>query len=337
LGGEPLARMAGELPTLGRRLFADARLSRDSSISCATCHNPDHGFAEARPISRGIGANAPRRNAQSLLDVGRQYVLTWDGRLHTLEDQVEEAFTEDGDMGISIATAVARVGSDPSYVAQFRRVLGRAPDAQGIAKAISEFERTLRAAPSRFDCFLFFGDSTALTASERRGWDMFTSRKAGCSGCHSPFEPDPPRLGIAWFSDRRFHNLGVGFADGSMSDSGRAKVSRRSADLGAFRTPSLRNVALTPPYMHDGSLTSLEAVVAFYVRGGVPNARIDAIMIPRAISLPESEDLVAFLRALTSISTTSRPSEASTRAGSRAADPATSQASARTCSSKLAG
>jgi cytochrome c peroxidase len=299
-----------ELTQLGRRLFGDIRLSRDSTISCATCHNPDHGFAEPRPESRGIGANSPRRNAQSLLDVGRQHLLTWDGRLRTLEQQVHEAFTVEGDMGISLEEAAERVRTDAGYTTQFRRALNSQPNAVGIAAAIAEFERTLSSGLSRFDCFLFFKDSTALSASELRGWNLFVSARAGCAGCHSPIERDPPGLGRTWFSDRRYHNLGVGFAQGSMSDSGRFGVTRNADHFGAFRTPSLVNVAMTPPYMHDGSLPTLEAVVEFYSIGGVPNPGLDAVMIPRAFTQAEREDLVSFLRSLTSISTVREPNSA---------------------------
>jgi cytochrome c peroxidase len=300
-----LSRAPGQsntaLESLGAALFADISLSRDTTIACATCHNPAHGFSEPRATSRGIGAKSPKRNAQSVADLARQRLLTWNGRLINPEEQVQEAFSVDGDMGIDLDEVIRRIGDNRSYRQQFAIVFRREPDAEGIIDAIIAFEQSLTTGRSRFDCFLYSGDSSALSSSERRGWELFMSPRAACAGCHSPFQADPPALGIAWFADHRFHNLGVGFVDGQMTDVGRYEVTKSAKDWGAFRTPSLRNVALTAPYMHDGSLATLGAVVEFYSRGGVVNPNLDRVMGPRALSLGEQSDLVAFLYSLTAM------------------------------------
>ncbi|MBK6495921.1 MAG: cytochrome-c peroxidase [Gemmatimonadetes bacterium] len=264
---ERSAHLVAGREELGRRLFFDRRLSRDSSISCASCHQPSHGFAEPRKLSFGIGEEARIRNTPSLANIGLALSFNWDGSRATLEEQVLGVFQEDGDMGMPIHAALLRIATDREYVEMFRQVFGRAPDLAGFADALAAFQRTLIYSDSRFDRFWFGGDSTALTAEERRGWEVFRGPKTNCSGCHVPTLTSNVDEGRAPFFDHRFHNLGVGYSAGEMRDLGRYLVTGVPRDWGAFRTPSLRNVALTAPYMHDGSLESLEDVVAFYVRG----------------------------------------------------------------------
>ena len=283
---------------LGARLFADVNLSRDSTTSCATCHSPFRVFSEPREVSHGIGLHARKRNTPSLVNVAiRRPPFDWDGRAGTLEDQLRGVFSVDGDMGIDLVSAVAVARNSPYYDSEFRRVYGRPVDVHALAAAIIVFQRTLTILGSRFDRYYLESDSTALSPSEKRGWALFRSNKAGCAGCHIPF-PDP-ETGIILFEDIRFHNLGVGYNDGRMEDVGRYGVTRRPGHWGSFRTPSLRNVALTSPYMHDGSLATLEEVVDFYAKGGIRNPNLDPVIGRRNLSQQDRADLVAFLRSLT--------------------------------------
>ena len=202
-------------------------------------------------------------------------------------------------MGIGVEEAVERIICDPEYVRAFYVVFGTRPTAQAMARALAGYERTLFSRASRFDRFLF-KRAMILTPAERDGWRIFKT-KAACSTCHQLF---PRRLGrsaekLPMFTDFEFHNLGVGFLGDRFADAGRYRVTRREADLGAFRTPSLRNVAITAPYMHDGSLATLEEVVEFYDAGGLPNPNLSPLIRPLFLDEYEKDALVAFLRTLT--------------------------------------
>jgi cytochrome c peroxidase len=281
---------------LGQRLFEDATLSRDSTTSCATCHMPTHAFAEPRAVSHGVGPRARKRNAPSLLNVvAFPFPLDWDGRANTAEDQLRGVFATSGDMGIDLGEAVTRVRRDRSYDDAFRRATGRGADVDGLLAALVAFERSLVDDASRFDRFYMRGESSALSAAEKRGWQLF--QRSGCAGCHVPM-PEPGGSGLIVFGENRFHNLGIGYENGRTRDVGRYAVTHAPSDLGAFKTPSLRNVALTAPYMHDGSLATLDDVVAFYSRGGIKNPRLDQVMVPRNLRSEDQRDLVAFLGAL---------------------------------------
>jgi cytochrome c peroxidase len=300
--GVPPARVftPDSLPivALGKKLFFDKRLSRDSSISCGSCHIPEQAFAEPRRVSHGIGPNARIRNTPTLFNVAFEPLLDWDGRATTLEEQLLGVFSSNGDMGIDIGEAILRVRRDVTYDSLFRILFGKSADTEAVTKSIATFERSLVIGHSRFDRYFFAGDSTALSPAQQRGWRLF--QNVGCAGCHKVLQIDPRGDGIAMFNDGRFHNLGIGYANGRMVDVGRYAVTRRADDWGAFKTPTLRNVALTAPYMHDGSLRTLVEVVDFYNRGGTPNPNIDAIMRPLFLAEPDQADLVAFLEALTS-------------------------------------
>jgi cytochrome c peroxidase len=301
VGASRAARASHVAPSieisLGARLFQDPRLSRDSTISCATCHVPSYAFAEPRALSHGIGLRARKRNAPSLIDVGVfRTGFDWDGRAAALSDQLRGVFAEDGDMGIDLGTALARIQDDSAYLAHFRRAYSRAPDIDGLLSALVAFQGTLTARGSRFERYYLGGDSAAMTSAEVDGWRIF--RTAGCGGCHVPL-PDPGGSGVLVFSDDRYHNLGVGYENGRMGDVGRYLVTHQPSDWGAFRTPSLSNVGVTGPYMHDGSLVTLEDVIAFYAKGGTANPNLDPVMAALSFSEVERAHLVAFLRALT--------------------------------------
>jgi cytochrome c peroxidase len=281
------------------RLFSDVRLSIDSTISCATCHMPGYAFAEPRQRSQGIGPEARRRNAPSLINVAVfRDDFDWDGRARTLEAQLDDVFSPSGDMGVHLRETVSRL-SEPADEGAFTRAYGGGPSPERIKDALVAFQRTLLVSDSRFELAYLGGNMDSLTEAERRGFELFRSGKAGCAGCHVPM-PDPDGSGALLFADGRFHNLGVGYAEGRMSDLGRYEVTRDPSDWGAFRTPSLRNVALTAPYMHDGSLETLSDVIAFYEAGGISNPNLDPIMVRRTLSQTERIDLITFLKSLTS-------------------------------------
>ncbi|MCC6318355.1 MAG: cytochrome-c peroxidase [Gemmatimonadaceae bacterium] len=283
---------------LGRALFAEPLLSRDSTLSCATCHDPRHAFAEPRAVSAGIGVDARRRNAPSLVNATVfRTTFDWDGRATSLAHQLSFVFSEAGDMGITAPEAAARLRARTDYRRHFRAAYGRMPQAKDLLDALTTFESTLVTTGSRFERF-YLGAEPLLSDSEHRGWRLFRSNRTGCSGCHLPL-PDPMGSGIIAFHDGRFHNIGVGYADSIMLDAGRYEVTGNRRDWGAFRTPSLWNIGVTAPYMHDGSLPTLAAVIKFYSNGGVANPNLDPVVRPIDLSVSEMEDLEAFLMTLT--------------------------------------
>jgi cytochrome c peroxidase len=190
------------------------------------------------------------------------------------------------------------VNSDPQYAHLFRAALGGWATPDGMARALAAFQRTLFSRESRVDRFLN-NETAVLTPKERDGYEIFT-RRAACSNCHEPFplQIGDRRNGRAVFTDFRFHNIGIGYKSGGVADTGRHEFSRNDTDWGAFRTPSLRNSARTPPYMHDGSFATLEEVVEFYSAGGRPNPNISPLIRPLHLNSYEKAALVAFLRAL---------------------------------------
>ena len=202
-------------------------------------------------------------------------------------------------MGIGVGEAVRRLNSDREYAHLFHAALGYPPTADGMAAALAAFQRTLVSPESRVDGFLLNHETGMLTRLERDGFDIFNDR-AECSRCHElfPRRPDGTQHSRPLFTDFRFHNLGVGYRAGRFADAGRYGHSLNEADLGAFRTPSLRNAARTPPYMHDGNLATLEEVVEFYYAGGRPNPNLSPLIRPLFLSGYEKAALVAFLRAM---------------------------------------
>src|SRR5262249_26438599 len=268
------------LALLGQKLFFDSRLSGTGTTACASCHNPSYAFAEPRPVSISDSGRHGRRNAPSLLDVGSRPILMWHGRFRALEQQDLSPFQR-GEMGIGVDEALERVRSDPQYVHLFRAALGRWPTADGVARALAAFQRTLVSPASRVDRFLVNNEAAILTPLEQHGFYIFTQR-APCSNCHQlfPLRPDGRVYSRPLLTDFRFHNLGIGYSFGGFADTGRYALSHLNAEWGAFRTPSLRNSARTPPYMHDGSLVTLEDVVEFYSAGGRPNPNLSPLIRP---------------------------------------------------------
>jgi cytochrome c peroxidase len=272
---------------LGRMLFFDTRLSKGNAISCAFCHNPGTGWADARQFSVGVGGGQGGRQAPTVLNTGYQALQFWDGRAGSLEEQALGPIQNPIEMGETLAGVVKKLSAVPEYKKRFKAVFGAdiAPD--GMAQAIAAFERTVVSASSPFDKYQA-GDKAAMSDAAVRGLALFTG-KALCALCHNG----------ANFTDNRFHNLGVPQVGPLPADVGRYAITRQVKDTGAFKTPTLRSVALTAPYMHDGVFKTLDEVVEFYDKGGGKNPNLDPFITPLNLSAEEKKDLVEFLKALT--------------------------------------
>ena len=270
---------------LGRRLFFDKNLSRTHEVACGTCHAPDHAFSDPVPVSTGVDQRLGTRNAPALVNLAWGESFFWDGRVPTLEDQAGKPIENPVEMDLPIAEAAARVAGDPTYAKLFDDAyLGSATEAS-LRKAIASFVRTLVSGDSPYDRHLR-GDDGEFGDAERRGEDLFLSEKAACFHCHP----------AGRLTNEGFFNNGT-YVDGG--DSGRQMVTGRTGDLGKFKVPGLRNVGASAPYMHDGSLATLEAVVDQYARGGRGSPWTDPQIRPLTLSSDEKTDLVAFLRSLT--------------------------------------
>jgi cytochrome c peroxidase len=252
---------------LGARLFFDPILSLDRTVSCGSCHRPELAFADAEPRSKGVGERRTARNTPSLLNRAYGEAFMWDGRAATLEEQVLLPIENPDEMALPLAEALTRLAADMSYRAEFERLFAGPPRAEDLAHALAAYVRRLVLGDSPVDRFRA-GDFDALGDDERAGLWFYESR-GRCWRCHSG----------ANFSDEDFHNTGVGAVNGA-SEPGRAAITGRDEDRGRFKTPTLRGLALTAPYMHDGSLATLEDVVAFYRQGGHPNPALDPALAP---------------------------------------------------------
>ena len=270
---------------LGRKLFFDPELSSDRSKSCATCHRPDRYFTDGRERPLGVDDREGRRNVPSVLNVAYGRAFFWDGRAASLESQVLEPIGGRDELNLGRDELVRRLEARPDYRDGFRDAFGDPGVTPArVARALASYLRTLRSGDAPIDRFLS-GDGTALSPEARRGLRLFTGR-ANCGVCHlAPL-----------FTDHQFHNTGVSWGSG---DVGRFRVTGKEADRGRFKTPSLRNVAMTAPYMHDGSLGTLEAVIEHYERGGTPNPRLDEEIRPLELTAVEKRQLLAFLESLT--------------------------------------
>lgn len=271
---------------LGKQLFFDPRLSGDNTMSCASCHLPEKAFTDGLAQGNGDGGKSLTRNTPTLLNVGfYSSKYTWDGRANSLEQQALGPIQSPDEMNQKLDELVAELNVVPKYVEQFENVFGTKVNQEGIAKALAAFQRTLVTGPSPFDSYLS-GDKNALSASAQRGMALFLG-DAGCVRCHHG-----PLL-----SDENFYRLGVSFRD-----RGRAGVTSVKEDTGKFRTPTLRNISQTGPYMHDGSLKTLDQVVTFYYRG-VPTTATDGLTADiqplTGQSFSEISDIVDFLESLT--------------------------------------
>jgi len=278
--------LSKEKVELGRLLFNDKRLSADGMISCASCHIEEYAYSDTVPISSGIHGKKDKRNAYGLVNVAYQKSLFMEGGVPNLELQSLAPFLNENEMGFELKQAVERVGGDDLYQKLSKAAFDTdSIDARIIAFSLAAFQRTLLSSGSRYDQFLQ-GDTTSLSYEERAGKDLFFNSRTQCSTCHSGF----------LFTDQEYYNIGL---DSVIVDEGRGAITQSKKDLGKFKTPSLRNVALTGPYMHDGRIESLEGVIEFYNSGGNDHPNKDPRIQALQLSEEEKSNLISFLKALT--------------------------------------
>lgn len=310
---------------LGRKLFFDRRLSLNDTFSCAMCHIPEQGFTSHEMATAvGIEGRTVRRNSPTLFNVAYAKRLFHDGRETTLEQQVWGPLLARNEMGNpSIGALLEKLKQLPDYAGRFEAAFGRGPTMETLGRALASYERTLLSADTPFDRWYFGAQADAMSEAAQRGFELFRG-KAGCVACH-PIAQDH-----ALFTDQQFHNTGIGYqramgdnsanqrvlvapgtylevertlidavSESPPSDLGRYEVTQNPADRWKYKTPTLRNVALTAPYMHDGSLATLSEVVDFYARGGVPNENLSPLLRPLNLTPEEKDELVAFLESLT--------------------------------------
>lgn len=310
---------------LGEKLFFEPRLSDDGTVACATCHDPARAFTDGRPVSIGINGRTGQRNAPTILNALYNKSQFWDGRVTTLELQAALPITNPFEMGaISVADALSRIADDKDYQTQFMQAFGRAMNAQDMLSAIAAYERTLTSFNSPFDHFIA-GETNAISDAAKHGWELFNG-KARCYLCHALTDN---HRDTTLFTDNDFHNIGIGILNHHVAASareaqrqlaqgdlpeidtaaissdlsvlGRFLLTRKQEDIASFKTPGLRNLLVTAPYFHDGSVSTLWDVVDHYNKGdGIQNPWLDSDMQPLALTEPEIDDLVAFLASLTS-------------------------------------
>jgi cytochrome c peroxidase len=310
---EPLVPLELQSPAkieLGQMLFFDRRLSGDGTMSCAVCHLPDQAFADGGELSEAYPTNKHWRNTPTLLNVGYLQLFFWDGRSRSLSEQAASPLESPVEMNTELPYIAAKLAETAEYRAAFQRAFDtKNVDPDQILSALVAFEQTLTVSDSAFEQYLQ-GNRQALSAAARKGMEIFFGPRGGCSRCHNG-----PLL-----SDQKFHNIGVAETPGLLQDPqrrttrrymlalqglpmltrdpGRYLVSKSKADLGAFRTPPLHQVAQTGPYMHNGSLKTLAEVVAFFNQGGGEDPQKSSLLKPRNFSLEEQADLITFLESL---------------------------------------
>ena len=279
--------LTAEKIKLGRLLFFDKRLSKNNTIACASCHLSEKGFTDGMPVSTGINGLKGGRSAPVSFNRVFSEAQFWDGRAATLEDQsigpfinpIEHGFANHDEM-------VAKMRQIPGYRKLFQEVFGREIVIKDVGRAIASFQRTILSGNSAVDKFDVGGDEKALSESAQRGLVLFRE-KARCTKCHSGFN----------FTDEKFHNIGIGW-DTNTVDLGRYMETKYAGDIGAFKTPTLREIARTAPYMHDGRFKTLEEVVKFYNQGGIKNPHMDELILPLELTEQEQKDVVALLKSL---------------------------------------
>jgi cytochrome c peroxidase len=280
-----------DIAALGKLLFFDPILSKDNTVSCATCHRPQYAFADTSAISTGVGGKKGKRNTPSAMNLLLDTTFFWDGRARTLEEQALAPIANPDEMNLPVAEAIKRLKRNKKYDAYFKKIFNSEPTAEYLAKAIATFERTLETSDSPFDNWKFSEDPNAVTDAVKRGFTIF-NEKGKCVKCH--FGAD--------FTNHEFRNIGL-FDGKNWNDSGRFAVTKKSQDIGKFKTPTLRNIAITAPYMHNGKAKTLMDVIDFYddTEKLVPNPiNKDSILAkPLGLTQNEKKDLEAFLISLT--------------------------------------
>ena len=274
--------LTAEKVELGKQLYFDPRLSRDNTVSCASCHDPKKGYSNGEPFATGVRGQVGGRSAPTIINSAYSDLQFWDGRAHRLEGQALGPIQNPIEMDLTLDEVVAKLNKIEGYKKQFQKVFGTDVTSDGIAKAIASFERTIVSGDAPYDRFKA-GDKKALSESAQRGMKLFFG-KGHCSACHVGHN----------FSDQSFHNVGVGM-EKEKQDLGRYEVTKVIGDKGSFKTPTLREIARTAPYMHDGRFKTLDEVVDYYDKGGHPNEWIDEEIFPLKLTPAERADLVKFL------------------------------------------
>lgn len=276
--------MTTEKVALGRQLFFDERLSGDGSRSCYSCHVCEKGLTDGLPKSVGAFGKMLPRSSPTLWNIGYHTEFYWDGRSDSLEKQAHAAWTG-ANMGAKAEEIAQKLNAISGYRLQFQQVFSSEATPDNIVKAIAAYERTIISGDTKWDRFRA-GDQSALNESEQRGWEVF--QQAKCTNCHD---------GVL-FTDQQYHNVGIGM-DQEAPDIGRHKVTSRPEDTGAFKTPTLRDIAKSAPYFHDGSVATLEEAVDLMLAGGKDNPHLDRKnLVKQTITTEQRADLLNFLRAL---------------------------------------
>ncbi len=271
---------------LGRRLFFDPILSRDFTLSCASCHDPRRAFTDSLSVAVGVQGRHGTRNAPTLVNRAYGKAQFWDGRAASLEEQALQPIDNPDEFDMTVEEVVARLKSHHDYPAFFQAAFGRGANSEDMGRALATYVRTIFSGEAPIDRYRE-GDREAVSEQARRGLRLFQG-KANCTACH---------LGPT-FTDEQFHNTGVAWRDGELLDVGRFKVTGKQEDRGRFKTPSLREVFRTAPYMHDGSFATLTEVIEFYNLGGNANPYLDPELRPLRLSPEEKQALRAFLQTL---------------------------------------
>jgi cytochrome c peroxidase len=278
---------------LGRQLFFEKALSRDSTVSCASCHTPSKSFTDGEEQAVGIEGRLHKRNTMALVNVAYAPRFNWDGQVNTLEKQAIIPITAHNEMDMDFETLAERLNADSDYRNKFQKAYpDTAIDTYSITRALASFQRTLISGNSPYDQFLQ-GDSSALSASARRGMTIFFSERAECFHCHTG----------TFFTDHSLHNNGL---YEEYQDKGAFEGTGNNRDRGRFKVPTLRNVELTAPYMHDGSMNSLDEVIRHYESGGKDHPNRSPLIRPFTLTDKERRDLVNFLKSLTDRNFTER-------------------------------
>jgi cytochrome c peroxidase len=270
---------------LGRDLFFDPILSLDSSVSCGSCHLFGQAFTNPNAVPLGFAGRRGKRNTPTLTNVAYNTSFFWDGGVPSLEQQVIAPIESEFEMNLPITEAINRLQTFKDYKARFMRVYGQAPDLYGLSRSIAAFERTLVSGNSPFDQYTYQGISTALNQDQLAGRGLFMSDSLNCTACHAGFN----------FTNQTFQNNGLALV---YQDEGRQRVSVRVQDIAKFKVPTLRNLVYSAPYMHDGSINTLEAVIRHYETGGQPHPSRSRLLKPFSLSNQQRNQLVAFLESL---------------------------------------
>lgn len=275
--------MTVEKVTLGKRLFFDKNLSVDRSLSCASCHDPMQGWSNGQPVAIGVNGARGTRNVPTIFNVAYNRVQFWDGRVTSLERQALGPMLNPLEMGMTSGTTVLeRIREDPAYDSMFAQAFRDGLTIENVARSLAAFERTVLAGDAPYDRFQA-GDEQAMSDSAKRGLEIFL-KKGRCVACHKP--PN--------FTDISYHNIGIGFS-GTEPDAGRYAVTRLQSNFGAFKSPTLRQLTKTAPYMHDGSLATLKEVVDYYDKGGNVNPQLSRDIRKLNLAHDEKRDLIQFM------------------------------------------